>query len=88
MVSVKELSLALFNEEKGSYIRNLVADLSKALKEINSEDVFIKHFNSYGIKISAISCDYYDYLNNIPYAIKAYNGVYMQQYSWEKLATF
>ena len=88
MVSVKELSLALFGEEKGSYIRNLVADLSKALKEINSEDVFIKHFNSYGIKISAISCDYYDYLNNVPYAVKAYNGFYMQQYSWEKLATF
>ncbi len=88
MVSVKELSLALFGEEKGSYIRNLVADLSKALKEINCEDVFIKHFNSYGIKISAISCDYYDYLNNVPYAVKAYNGVYMQQYSWEKLATF
>ena len=88
MVSVKDLSLALFGEEKSSYIRNLVADLSKALKEINCEDVFIKHFNSYGIKISAISCDYYDYLNNIPYAVKAYNGVYMQQYSWEKLATF
>jgi len=88
MVSVKELSDALFNEEKPSYIRNLVADLSKALKEINCEDVFIKHFNSYGIKISAISCDYYDYLNNVPYAVKAYNGVYMQQYSWEKLATF
>ena len=88
MVSVKELSLALFGEEKSSYIRNLVADLSKALKEINCEDVFIKHFNSYGIKISAISCDYYDYLNNVPYAVKAYNGVYMQQYSWEKLATF
>ena len=88
MVSVKELSIALFGEEKSSYLRNLVADLSKALKEVNCENAFIKHFNSYGINIKAISCDYYDYLNNEPYAVKAYSGVYMQQYSWEKLATF
>ena len=88
MVSVKELSEALFNEDKSSYVRNLVADLSKALKEVNCENAFIKHFNSYGINIKAISCDYYDYLNNEPYAIKAYRGIYMQQYSWDKLATF
>ena len=88
MVSVKELSEALFGEEKASYIRNLVADLSKALKEVNCENAFIKHFNSYGVNVKAISCDYYDYLNNEPYAVKAYSGIYMQQYSWEKLATF
>ena len=88
MVSVKELSEALFGEEKASYIRNLVADLSKALKEVNCENAFVKHFNSYGVNVKAISCDYYDYLNNEPYAVKAYSGIYMQQYSWEKLATF
>lgn len=88
MVSVKDLSIALFNEEKPSYIRNLVADLSKVLKTIGCEDCFVKHFNSYGIKISEVSCDYYDYLNNEPYAVKAYHGVYMQQYTWEKEAQF
>lgn len=88
MVSVKDLSIALFNEEKPSYIRNLVADLSKVLKAIRCEDCFVKRFNSYGIKISEVSCDYYDYLNNEPYAVKAYHGVYMQQYTWEKEAQF
>lgn len=88
MVSVKELSEALFGEEKASYLRNLVADLSKALKEVNCENAFVKHFNSYGINVKAVSCDYYDYLNNEPYAVKAYSGIYMQQYSWKKLATF
>lgn len=88
MVSVKDLSIALFNEEKPSYIRNLVADLSKVLKAIGCEDCFVKHFNSYGINISEVSCDYYDYLNNEPYAVKAYHGVYMQQYTWEKEAQF
>ena len=88
MVSVKELSEALFGEDKSSYVRNLVADLSKVLKDINCESAFVKRFNSCGVNINAISCDYYDYLNGEPYAVKAYNGVYMQQYSWNKLATF
>ena len=88
MVSVKELSQALFGEDKGSYIRNLVADLTQALKELNIEEVFVKRFNSYGIDSSLISCDYYDYLKGEPYAVKAYRGSYMEQYSWKKSATF
>ena len=88
MVSVKELSQALFGEDKGSYIRNLVADLTQALKELNIEEAFVKRFNSYGIDSSLISCDYYDYLKGEPYAVKAYRGSYMEQYSWKKSATF
>ena len=88
MVSVKELSQALFGEDKGSYIRNLVADLTQALKELNIEDVFVKRFNSYGVDSSLISCDYYDYLKGEPYAVKAYRGSYMEQYSWKKSVTF
>ena len=88
MVSVKELSEALFGEDKGSYIRNLVADLSQALKALNIESAFVKHFNSYGVSVGEISCDYYDYLKGEPYAVKAYHGVYMEQYSWKKIATF
>ena len=88
MVSVKELSQALFGEDKGSYIRNLVADLTQALKEFNIEEVFVKRFNSYGVDSSLISCDYYDYLKGEPYAVKAYRGSYMEQYSWKKSATF
>ena len=88
MVSVKELSQALFGEDKGSYIRNLVADLTQALKDLNIEDVFVKRFNSYGVDSSLISCDYYDYLKGEPYAVKAYRGSYMEQYSWKKSTTF
>ena len=88
MVSVKELSQALFGEDKGSYIRNLVADLTQALKELNIEEVFVKRFNSYGVDSSLISCDYYDYLKGEPYAVKAYRGSYMEQYSWKKSAPF
>ncbi len=88
MISVKELSEVLFGEDKGSYIRNLVADLSKSLKELNIEEVFVKRFNSYGVDVTLISCDYYDYLKGEAYAVKAYRGTYMEQYSWKKIATF
>ena len=88
MISVNELSMVLFGEKKYSYVRNLVADLSRALKQYGIQNAFIRRFNSYGISRKEISCDYYDYVKNEPYAIKAYNGEYMRQYKWQKLAKF
>ena len=86
LVTTKEISMVLFNEDKPSYVRNLIADLSKALKEVDAEKIFVKRFNKYGISMKNVRCDYYDYLNNIPYAVKAYRGKYMSQYKWEKKA--
>lgn len=88
MVSVSELSQVLFGEEKNSYVRNLVADLNKTLREYKIQSAFIRRFNSYGISRNDISCDYYDYVRGEPYAVKAYRGEYMNQYSWDKLAKF
>ena len=86
VIPVKELSIALFNEEKASYIRNLVADISKTLKDIDCEEIFIKRFNGYAIDVNKVKCDYYDYLDNKPYAVKSYLGEYMSQYAWDKSA--
>ena len=74
----------LFNEDKPSYIRNLVADIIKSLKECGAESIIIKHFNGLAIDTKKIECDYYDYLNNEPYAVKKYRGEYMNQYEWAK----
>lgn len=49
------------------------------------EDIFIKSWNNYSIDPTKISCDYYDWLNNKPEGIQAYNGEYMKQYDWAKL---
>ena len=84
MVTLTELSKLLFNEEKSSYMRNLVADLTKTFKEIQDEEVINKHFNSIGVNPNAFECDYYDYLDNEPYAVKKYRGEYMSQYPWAK----
>lgn len=83
-VPISELSKVLFNEDKGSYMRNLVADLIKAFKAVDAEDIIVKHFNSIGVNPSAFECDYYDYLNDEPYAVKKYRGEYLNQYRWAK----
>ena len=84
MVKLDELSKVLFNEEKASYMRNLVADLVKTFKAVGEEGIIIKHFNSIGVDKYAFECDYYDYINNEPYAVKKYRGEYLNQYPWAK----
>lgn len=84
IVSTSELSKVLFNEDKSSYVRNLISDITKALERVGAKDVFVKRFNGAGVNTSLIDCDYYDYLNNEIYAIKKYRGEFMKPYKWAK----
>ena len=68
-----------------SYLSKLKKDLSDTLCRAGVEDVFITSWNRYAVNTEAIVCDYYNYLNNEPEGIKAYNGEYMSQYSWADL---
>lgn len=78
------------DKQQKDYLRHLVMDLSHTLEEIGQSDVFVRSYNGYTINPSRIACDYYDYLHNIPYAVRAYQGEYMQQYSWaeERVGAF
>lgn len=67
------------------YFQKLKKDLITTLKKEGIEDIFIKSWNNYSIDPTKISCDYYDWLNNKPEGIHAYNGEYMKQYDWAKL---
>ncbi|MCR5184854.1 MAG: response regulator [Bacilli bacterium] len=84
MVTMSELSKLLFNEDKSSYVRNLVADLTKTMKDLHIEKVITKRFNGIGVNTEYIDCDYYDYLNNEAYAVKKYRGEFLNQYEWAK----
>lgn len=84
VIPLDELSDLLFDDNKSSYVRNLIADIQKVLKAAGAADVFIKHFNGAAINTDLIECDYYDYFNDEPYAIKKYNGEFMSQYDWAK----
>lgn len=94
-VTSGEICARLWENENGDkqqkdYLRHLVMDLSQTLEKIDESDVFVRTRSGYSIDPSLLECDYYDYLNNVPYAVRAYQGEYMQQYSWaeERIGTF
>lgn len=81
-VNINELNAVLWEEDKKSYCRNLIADIKETLKSVNAEDVFIKRRNECYIDIDKIDCDAYEYKKNNSAAIRAYRGEYMVQYDW------
>jgi two-component SAPR family response regulator len=80
--NMNELNAILWDEDKNSYLRNLISDITDTLKEVGAEEVFIKRHNECFIDPTKIDCDAYEYKNNNPDAIRAYRGEYMIQYSW------
>ena len=81
-INVNELNAVLWEEDHKSYLRNLIADIKKTLKEIDCEDVLVTSHNGYSIDTSKVECDAYEYKNNNPDAIRMYRGEYIIQYSW------
>ncbi len=80
-----ELMAILWEDEsinKSSYYHNLLRDLSETLEKASHLDVLIKQRGVLAIAPSKIICDYYDWFKGIPYALNAYTGEFMSQYSW------
>ncbi len=70
------------DKNTGSYLNKLKRDLERTLKQAGISDVFSGQWNRYAIKPEQIDCDYYDYLDDKPEGVRAYNGQYMEQYGW------
>ena len=70
-----------------SNLRNLIADLKNVLSEAGVGNIIRKSRNSIAIACESVDCDYYDFLRHIPYAVNAYHGEYMAQYSWAEITT-
>ena len=85
-VGVDELGSILWEEERPSYLRNLIGDIRQTLGAVGCEDVFIKGYNAYSVDISKVECDAYAFKNGDPSAIRAFRGEYMSQYSWPMFA--
>lgn len=81
-ISVNELNAVLWEEDHKSYLRNLLVDIQRTLKEIGCEDVFLKSRNGYSIDVKKVDCDAYEYKKGNPDAVRMYRGEYMIQYSW------
>lgn len=89
-VTAKEICSILWENSEHDikniqYLQKLKSDLIKALKEVGAEKVFLYSRNNYSINVDEVSCDYYDYINDKPEGVRAYNGEYMKQYSWAEV---
>ena len=81
-VNMNELSAVLWENDKKSYLRNLIVDIQSTLDSVGAGDVFIKRRNECFVDVEKIDCDAYDYKRGEPDAVRAYRGEYMNQYSW------
>ena len=62
--------------------RNLALDLRKTLASIGMEDVLIRCSGELSVRTDRIDCDYYRMLRGDLDAVNAFQGEYMEQYSW------
>ena len=56
--------------------------MKNVLSDSGVDNIILKNRNSIAIDSGLVDCDYYDFLRHIPYAVNAYHGEYMRQYSW------
>ena len=82
VATINELSAVLWEEDRKSYLRNLIADIQATLASVGASDVFVKRYNECFINVEKVDCDAYEYKRNDPDAVRAYRGEYMMQYSW------
>lgn len=73
------------DRDMNHYFQVIKRDLINTLKENGVEDIFISSWNKYAVDTTKIKCDYYDYIDDKPEGVQAYNGEYMAQYSWGEI---
>ena len=88
-VNGSEICAVLYEDERSeknskSDLRKCVADLRQTLEELHAEAVFRKGFDRYSVDAALLQCDYYDWAKNEAYAVRAFRGEYMRQYSWSE----
>lgn len=72
-------------EKKRSYLSNLISDLTDTFSALGIENVVMKRRNVIYVVTDKISCDYYDWNKGMAYAVNAYCGEYMSQFSWAEM---
>lgn len=68
-----------------AYLSKAKKDLKETLKKAGVDDVFLEFRRKYAVDPTKIKCDYYDYLDNNPDGVRAYNGEYMMPYGWGEI---
>lgn len=70
--------------DHNSYLKAIKSDLLSAFEMAECEDVLVRQRGKIGIRPEKVDCDYFDWIAGKAYAINAYRGEYMMQYSWSE----
>lgn len=88
MCSNAEIIEVLWEEDDmadhNSYLKAIKADLLAVFEQAECEDVLVRQRGKIGIRPEKVDCDYFDWIAGKAYAINAYRGEYMMQYSWSE----
>ncbi len=89
-VSMGELMAVLWEDapesrSTRSNVRNIIHDLKATLAAHGADEVLTKSRNAIALNRSMVDCDFYDFLQRMPYAVNLYHGEYMNQYSWAEI---
>lgn len=80
LLSTNEIMAAMFgDEDKGSYMRNLKADLVATFEALGIDDVLSQQNKHIGVLRDKIECDYFEFLDGKK---ELFHGEYMSQYSF------
>ena len=83
-MTAKQICATLFYENTNdiknvTYLRQLILDLKKTLRQIGAEQVLRHEIPYYRIDTNLVKCDYFDFLET---GKPDFYGEYMTQYSW------
>lgn len=86
-VSKKEIAAILWEDEpydrnQQKRLDNIIAEMIRALKEVDAENIILKKNGFYAINVPLITCDFYLYEAGDASAMNRYHGQYMANYSW------
>ncbi len=76
---------SLDTKKSMNLLRNLIRDLTRALKEAGIPNALIKARGYLAIDTKAVECDLYKFLAGDDAIKNAFRGEYMEQFSWAEL---
>ena len=76
-----------YNRSLQNQTQVVISAMMQTLKENGIEDVIIKKWNALAVDDSKIVCDYYNLQKLQADAVNAYEGEYMNNYSWAEMTT-
>jgi two-component SAPR family response regulator len=71
-----------YDHQTSTAYRKGLRKLKDTLSNFGIEDILISSGKEHRLDITKFDCDYYDFLNHDPDAIRKYQGEYMLDYSW------